>query len=237
MGVRQQRRQGMLTTLASLSLGAAAWGAAPPEQQHPGSSATTYRVDPMFEAPPCATTSATPTLHMPNSYAFSRTVRNGSANPLHGALYDRLRALNADSVRYMQAQDTNGLNALELYPEPHPPDAASRTTSWNMSGIEQYVVDFCAATRVRPAPNPGTHFVSTFRCAPWRSPEPPPPPPTPHTHTHSRWRRRSRSRSRSRSSTHSRMVWTGRRLPRDGGLHRPAPAVVLLRQAQLHHHL
>eukprot|EP01050_Picozoa_sp_SAG11_P009334 SAG11_NODE_869_length_6814_cov_3.266865_2_plen_1291_part_00 len=106
-----------------------------------------YLVDPAFEAPPAATTSATPTVHMPNSYAFSRTTRNGSANPLHGTLYRQLRELNADTVRYMQAQDTNGLNALELYPEPCAPDATTRTTSWDMSGIEQYVVDFCAATR------------------------------------------------------------------------------------------
>ena len=59
----------------------------------------------------------------------------------------QLRAVLTLHLLLLQAQDTNGLNALELYPEPHAPNAATKTTSWNMSGIEQYVVDFCAGTR------------------------------------------------------------------------------------------
>lgn len=34
-----------------------------------------------------------------------------------------------------------------MYPEPYPPNLAAKTTSWNMSRIDQYVVDFCAATK------------------------------------------------------------------------------------------
>ena len=86
-------------------------------------------------------------MHNPNSYAFSRRRQNGTENnPYSQLLYERLESLGADSIRYMQAQDTNGLDALELYPEPYAPNTAANTTSWNMSGIEQYVVDFCAAT-------------------------------------------------------------------------------------------
>ena len=94
---------------------------------------------------------AVPTVHMPSSYAFHRTDAfdggpSGLPNPLHGPLYRRLKALNATQMRYMQAQDGDGLNDLRHYPEPYPPNATDRTTSWDMDGIDQYVEDFCAST-------------------------------------------------------------------------------------------
>ena len=33
------------------------------------------------------------------------------------------------------------------YPEAYPPNSATKTTSWDMSGIDQYMSDFCAATK------------------------------------------------------------------------------------------
>jgi hypothetical protein len=97
-----------------------------------------------------ARTHATPTVHSPNSYAWQRTdPHSGATNPLHDILYTRLKELGTDHIRYMQAQDTNGLNNLSAYPEPYPPDHTSRTTSWShlLSGIDPFVVDFCAATK------------------------------------------------------------------------------------------
>ena len=63
-------------------------------------------------------------------------------------LYSRLKELGTDHIRYMQAQDTNGLNNISAYPEPFPPNNATRTTSWShLLSIDDYVVDFCAATK------------------------------------------------------------------------------------------
>eukprot|EP00729_Bicosta_minor_P021470 gene21470-25118_t len=84
--------------------------------------------------------------------AFDAMSSDGSldleSSPIHAKTTNDVRVIaGADSIRYMQAQDTNGLNALEMYPEPYPPNLAAKTTSWNMSRIDQYVVDFCAATK------------------------------------------------------------------------------------------
>jgi hypothetical protein len=73
----------------------------------------------------------------------------GAENPMSKVLYSRLKDLGTDHIRYMQAQDTNGLNNLSAYPEPFPPNNATRTTSWShlLGGIDPFVVDFCAATK------------------------------------------------------------------------------------------
>jgi hypothetical protein len=44
----------------------------------------------------------------------------------------------------------SGLNNISSYQEPYPPDTASNSTSWGhlMSGIDPFVVDFCAATKL-----------------------------------------------------------------------------------------
>ena len=94
-----------------------------------------------------ARTHATPTFHSPNSYAWQRTnPRTGQPNPMHDVLYSRLAALQTDHIRYMQAQDNNGLDNISAYPAPLPPDPSTRTTSWNLRGIDEYVTDFCGAT-------------------------------------------------------------------------------------------
>ena len=91
---------------------------------------------------------ATATVHTPNSYAWQRTdPRTGNSNPMHDVLYSRLAALGTDHIRYMQAQDGNGLCNLSAYPEPFPPDHAAKRTSWDMAGIDAFVSDFCAATK------------------------------------------------------------------------------------------
>jgi hypothetical protein len=96
-----------------------------------------------------AKTHATPTVHSPNSYAWQRTDHSGHKNPMHDVLYSRLKELGTDHIRYMQAQDTNGLNNISAYPEPYPPNNATHSTSWAhlLSGIDPFVVDFCAATK------------------------------------------------------------------------------------------
>ena len=89
------------------SRGAGVSAPPPPPVARPPSPTTTkatFHVDPRFDAPPLATSTATPSVHMPNSYAFSRTAANGSTNVLHDKVYARLKELNADSIRYMQAR-------------------------------------------------------------------------------------------------------------------------------------
>ena len=89
-----------------------------------------------------ARTHAVPSVHTPNSYAWQRADAAGTKNPLHDLLYSRLKELGTDHIRYMQAQDTNGLNNLSAYPEPYPPDKATKATSWDhlRTGIDPYVV-------------------------------------------------------------------------------------------------
>eukprot|EP00729_Bicosta_minor_P021471 gene21471-25119_t len=52
-----------------------------------------YRIKVDWASNPIQNTTATPSVHNPNSYAFSRTVQNGSANPYHDLLYDRIKSL------------------------------------------------------------------------------------------------------------------------------------------------
>jgi hypothetical protein len=98
-----------------------------------------------------ASTHAVPTVHTPNSYAWQRvTPSTGQPNPMHDVLYSRLKTLGTDHIRYMQAQDGNGLSNISAYPEPYPPDEVKRTTSWQLgsgASIDEFVVDFCAATK------------------------------------------------------------------------------------------
>ena len=95
-----------------------------------------------------ATTRAIATFHTPNSYAWQRAnPSSGRANPMSKVLYERLKAVGTDHIRYMQAQDNNGLSNLSVYPEPYAPDPRTNTTSWNMGGISDFVSDFCAATK------------------------------------------------------------------------------------------
>jgi hypothetical protein len=91
-----------------------------------------------------ARTPARPTVHVPLSWAFQRTDAAGRTNPLHAMLFERLAQLNTTHTRMMLATDTNGLNDIQTYPEPTPP--THNSTSWNLSGITNLAVDFCAAT-------------------------------------------------------------------------------------------
>lgn len=94
-----------------------------------------------------ATTRAIPTFHSPNSYAWQRVnPKTGQRNPMHDILYSRLAEVGTDHLRYMNAQDANGLSNRSACPEPTAPDPKAKTTSWRFD-IDEFVTDFCGATK------------------------------------------------------------------------------------------
>lgn len=123
--------------------GLASGGNVPPENAQPE-----YVVDVKWNDVPVATTSLAPSAHVPMMHSFARqSYQSGAINPFHSAIYGRLQELGMVRHRFMLAVDSNGLNDFDFYPEPSPPESASRTTSWNFTGIEQFVLDFCGITR------------------------------------------------------------------------------------------
>jgi hypothetical protein len=85
-----------------------------------------------------ARTKAIATIHNPNSYGFQRTnPSTGQPNPLHDVLYSNIKALGATRIRYMLAEDTNGLNNISRYEclsrSLGPSPSRSRTRAFSLS--------------------------------------------------------------------------------------------------------
>jgi hypothetical protein len=68
---------------------------------------------------------------------------------MHDIIYLRLAefCVGTGHVCYMNAQDSNGLSNLSASPEPTAPHPKTGTISWNMAWIDEFVDDFCGATK------------------------------------------------------------------------------------------